>query len=300
MDISKNTEIRTLSISFDLPLFTRQIPQWRGAFVELAGVENDLFHNHYNEVGSGKWEVGTQLSEVGNGKPEMGMDLEDPFDPAMAEALGLSLSPSTNHLVIASPDHPTYHYRYPLIHYRVQNDKASIFAINEGIEALQMTLSSRAWKLNWEGKPRQLQITGMEMNEYYLRMLPHPKTYRLFKWLALNKENYERWLQCNNLVERVQLLERILAAHILAFAAGMGWELPERLTVSIQDIQQMQQVTCHGNPLLAFNITYNANVLLPPYIALGKAVSHGFGWQKPHKVLNHKALNKNRAIKAML
>ncbi len=39
-------KIDTLLVSFNLPLYTRQISKWRGAFVEMAGLGNDLLHNH--------------------------------------------------------------------------------------------------------------------------------------------------------------------------------------------------------------------------------------------------------------
>ena len=43
----------------------------------------------------------------------------------------------------------------------------------------------------------------------------------------------------------------------------------------------MKKVRLHGNSMIAFNITYDANVLLPSGIALGRGVSTGFGWQAP-------------------
>ncbi len=38
--------IRTLHTTFNLPIHARQVPQWRGAFIEMAGRQYDLFHNH--------------------------------------------------------------------------------------------------------------------------------------------------------------------------------------------------------------------------------------------------------------
>ncbi len=264
METPSNPLIRTLQVSFDLPIFPRQISQWRGAFVEFAGIENDLFHNHKNDELDLAAEL--ELIESSDQQPVSNAQQPTPSTPSTFQPINLSTR---------------YHYRYPLIHYRMKRNHAAIFAINDGIEALQATLSSRSWRINWEGETRPLQITGMEMNEYYLRMLARPKTYRLYKWLALNEENYKAWLACGNLVERIQLLERILNSHLLAFARSVGWRLPERLEVSIQNIQQVSKVRCHHTPLLAFNVTYTANALLPPHIALGKAVSHGFGWQRP-------------------
>lgn len=250
--------LRTLSLSFDLPLSHRQIPQWRGAFVELAGLENDLFHNHQNEL---------KVEEV----------LED-FD-LQGEA-GSSSEPVA---APATAPGTAYHYRYPLIQYRAMKGQASLFALNEGIEAVQTVLSNNTWNITWEKEPLLLQITGMQMQEYQLRMFNRPKTYQLYKWLALNPDNYEKWQRCSSLVERAALLERVLAGHILAFASSIGWRLPERLEVQLQNINATNKVVCHGAPVIAFDVTYSANILLPAHIALGKSVSHGFGWQIPFR-----------------
>lgn len=223
-----NGTIRTLSLTFTHPLYARQIPQWRGAIIEMGGWENDLFHNHRGDDG--------------------------------------------------------YHYRYPRIHYRQHKGHAALFGINEGVDALQQVLATQDWQINWEGKPTPLQIQDLRMNEHHLRMLAQPKAYKVFNWLPFNDTNYQAWKECRNLVERVQLLERILAAHIIAFLASVEWRLPERMEISLQHIQQAKQVKFHGVPMLAFNISFTSNVLLPPGIAFGKAVSHGFGWTKPVRV----------------
>lgn len=243
--------VRTLSITFNQPIYARQIPQWRGAFIEMAGWKNDLLHNHNNAEG------------------------EAPCLTAVGERKGEGENQKAAH---------PYIHRYPVVQYRIHKGKAGIFALNEGIEAVQQVLFSNRWAIQWEGQQQTLQIEQMQMNEHYLRMTAKPRTYKLFKWLALNEENYGRWHNCANLMERVQLLENILTGHILGFATNMNWQLPERLEVSLQYLQQVEQVTYHGVPLLAFNVSYTANVLLPPSIGLGKAVSHGFGWQQPVKV----------------
>lgn len=233
--------LKTLSITFDLPLFPRELPQFRGAIAEAAGWEHDLFHNHDN-------------------------------------------NPDLFNLKTVSLESSNLHYRYPLIQYRIKDRKAALFALQEGVDPLRRFLLGAPDTLYMGGKLVPLRMIHLEEKEHPLRMLPHPNTYKLFKWLPLNGDNYEKWLQCHSLSERIALLERVLASHIISFAKGVGWRLPERLEVHLQHIQQVQQVSCHGNPMLAFNIIYTANIQLPPYLALGKAVSHGFGWQVPVKV----------------
>lgn len=43
---TNDNRVQCLSVTFDLPLLHQQIVQWRGAFVEMAGREYPLLHNH--------------------------------------------------------------------------------------------------------------------------------------------------------------------------------------------------------------------------------------------------------------
>lgn len=217
--------IKTLTITFDLPLYPRQIPHFRGAIAELVGWDRDLFHNHQ----------------------ESGKNIN----------------------------------RYPLIQYRLRRRKASLFALEEGVEAIQPLLTYIGGLLPMEGREIPLRIDFLNAQEHTLHMTDQPRMYKAFKWLPFNDENYQRWLQCNNLSERVALMERILASQIIAFVAAMEYQLPRRLEVNLQHIQLMEKVKTFGVPMVAFNVTFSANIALPPEIAFGKAVSHGFGWTKP-------------------
>lgn len=225
-----HTPISSLFISFNLPIYPRQIQNWRGAFIEMAGWEDELFHNHAN-------------SQAGNG----------------------------------------YHYRYPLVQYRMQKGKAAIFAINEGVVAVQKVLAQNDWVLNWQKEKVDLQIEDLRMNEHYLRTTTDLKKYKLFKWLALNQQNFEKWQACDGLKERVDLLEQILGSNLVSLCKGLNWRPDVRIEVKIEEIRNSRPIKLHSTSLLAFDIIYKTNVLLPAGIAIGKGVSHGFGWQVPHR-----------------
>lgn len=218
--------IKSLSLTFDLPIYGRQLPQWRGAFIEMGGWENDHFHNHDGDEG--------------------------------------------------------YHYRYPLIHYRLHKGKAGIVAFNEGVEALQQVLATSDWHINWQGESHPMQIQDLKMREWHLRLLDTLKPHKLFKWIALNNENYHRWRDCQNLAERATLLENILTGQILGFCTAMGFQIPDRsLKVQLKNLQLLQKVKCHGQDMMAFNVEFETNLDLPDSIALGRGVSLGFGWLQP-------------------
>ncbi|MEM1121432.1 MAG: CRISPR-associated endonuclease Cas6 [Bacteroidota bacterium] len=222
--------IKTLQLIFDLPLGARQIAQWRGAFIQMAGWEDELFHNHNNQRGN-------------------------------------------------------YHYRYPLIQYRSFKGKAAIFAINEGVNALHKVLASNQWTITWEGCPKALQVADIRVSDHYLKMTKVPQKYQLFQWLALNEQGHREWQNCNGAIERILLLQRKLQNHLIGCFKGLNWNWPERIEVAIEFPNRRFPVKYHDAYLMAFDIAFSTNVLLPNSIAIGKGVSHGFGWIIPEKVL---------------
>ena len=159
MDTS-NTKVKTLQLSFDLDINAGQLSKWRGAFIEMAGWEDDRFHNHKGQK--------------------------------------------------------SYHYRYPVIQYRMNKGKAGLLAINDGVEAVQQVLAKNDWVLNWQGKRHELKIADLKMSEQPIQVLEEPRPYRIYKWVALNQENLTKWDNCAGLVERIQLLEPILTSHLVA------------------------------------------------------------------------------------
>lgn len=46
-----STNLRLLTVAFDAPIHTWELPAFRGAVAEKAGYEHDLFHNHNNDTG---------------------------------------------------------------------------------------------------------------------------------------------------------------------------------------------------------------------------------------------------------
>ncbi|WP_373549469.1 CRISPR-associated endonuclease Cas6 [Haliscomenobacter sp.] len=218
--------VPTLSIVFDLPIQQRQIAQWRGAFIELAGREYPLLHNHYED--------------------------------------GASI------------------YQYPRVHYRLKGGKAGLYACCDGVTCVQDVLSSRDWLLRWQGKKRPLAILEMKVQTYPLAIQTNNLRYRISNYLALNQDNYQDWVQKESLLERIQVLERLLRNHLLAGIWGLGWESEDKLKIQLIELCDTQPVSYHGTTLMAFDLIFSCNAQLPPGMAVGKAVSFGFGCVLPN------------------
>lgn len=246
-------DIPSLQVHFSLPLTPHEIPAFRGAIAEAAGWDQDLFHNHDN----------AHVVPV-----ERYMEAAEAGEAVLQKVIKGELK-------------DRYHYRYPLIQYRVDKNKASIYAIGAGVPALQQWLMQKGPTLTMKGKQSPLLIQGMQEGMHSLQMLPEMKGYRLMDYLPFNDDNYQKWRQRDTLIEGLTIVEKSLTGHILGFAERMGYRLPERLEVRLMNISRTKPVRTYGSSRMAFNLLFKANIDLPPGMALGRGVSHGFGVVMP-------------------
>ena len=101
--------------------------------------------------------------------------------------------------------------------------------------------------------------------------------YRLRSWLPLNSENYKQYQESESMVERIQILERVLVGNILSFLKGVDIYLEEQINLHITDITGQRAVTYKKVKLMAFDIEFKINIQLPQYIGIGKNASIGCG-----------------------
>lgn len=231
--------VRTLTVTFDLPLRYQEIDKWRGAFVELTGGDLPIFHNHKDNLPN------------------------------------------------------RYIKEYSRIQYRSTGRRAAIFAINEGIDALQDILERPDLQIYWYDQPTDIRIHSLNMEGHYLQMTATPQHYRLRRWLPFNQHNYPEWRQAKNLRQRIRLLEKILTGHILGACQGCNYHIPERLRVELQRINRTTNITYKDVGMVALDIEYTTNILLPQGIGIGKSTALGFGCQNNIRPRYPQALPEN-------
>jgi Cas6b C-terminal domain/Cas6b N-terminal domain len=173
------------------------------------------------------------------------------------------------------------HYRYPSVCYRAQGEKAALWAFEEGVTAIQDMLLRSDGTLRMDGKTHRLRIDEFDIKDYPLSMTDIPQPYFLKNWLALNEDNFKTWDKLPSLTARTAMLEQILASNIIAFAKAIKWQPPQRLEVSLIQMRSTHTVPHKGVPMVAFDVSFSANITLPEGLGLGKAVSHGFGVVAP-------------------
>lgn len=172
-----------------------------------------------------------------------------------------------------------YYYRYPLIQYRCVRGKAGMLVLKEAIPVVQRVLMDTQPTFVMRGKKRELEWTNMNKRRYRLEMTKDKKmlTYRLQNWVALNNDRMKEWEEMRGMTQRTNMMKEVLAGHIIAFAIGMDWHIPERFEVEILELEGWQKIPYHKVHLNGFDVTFRVPLYLPSGVGLGKAASHGFG-----------------------
>ncbi len=196
------------------------------------------------------------------------------FRGAIIDKVGRDCVLFHNHL-----DDGGFNQHYPLIQYKRIRRHATIVCIEEGVDEIYRLFNQPDWKIRIGDEEKELKIKQLKINKYTMNVWDKHFNYRIFNWLALNSKNYEEFNKAESLADRIRLLERILTAHILFFARGVDWTVPEDkiVEVNIKEIVSKKVVRFKDNLLTAFDIDFSTNVFLPENISLGKAASHGFG-----------------------
>ncbi len=215
-----------------------------GAVAESAGWANTLWHNHAAAEDE-PWETG----EAGTGR-------------TLADG---------------------YVYRYPLIQFRVIDGQAALFGIGEGVDHIKQWLAVAPPVITMGPHTYPLLVMGMYEDLHPLRLTEQWHMYRLMDYVPFHTENYRRWRDADNYSERIELLENVLAGHLLGFCSAMDYRLPARLEARLLLVREMRTVRVHGVAHLGFNLVYKTNLDLPAAMALGKSIAFGYGLQMPVK-----------------
>ena len=96
-------------------------------------------------------------------------------------------------------------------------------------------------------------------------------------WLALNQNNIKKYTAAD-LIEKEEILKRVLIGNILSFSKGMDYTVDETIIVKL-DLNQID-VKFKQKDMLAFIGEFFINFEIPDNFAIGKGISRGFGTVK--------------------
>lgn len=197
--------------------------------------------------------------------------------PLFRGAVVNSMGDNVNVLFHNHTEGDTHRYSYPLIQYKSLNGKAAITCVEEGADIIGQFLSKTSEPLFIGDREVSMDVEQIIPEKIDIRVSNTYTQYCLHHWLPLNSHNYEQYRNTDSLIERIQILENVLAGNILSFLTGVGIHLETRFDLSITDILPPRLYTYKGVNLMAFDIDFKANITLPSYIGIGKSASIGNG-----------------------
>ena len=206
------------------------------------------------------------------------------FRSAMIEWAGREHDLLHNHLnpeANADSQKSGFSYRYPLVQYRSYKNNATLFALNEGADALGDVLAINSWQILFNGRPTQLRIADLKMREHHLVATEQPQTYYLANWMALNQQNYREWNSLNP-AEQTSKLEQILTNNLVSVLRSFDAVPTERIYTRIVEAPKQRLSSYHGIRTTTFDVVFQTQMQLPNLLGIGKAVSHVYGVLRHH------------------
>ena len=181
-------------------------------------------------------------------------------------------------------DDPLFHqhtesgtvYRYPRVQYRWDQRGPLILGLGDGAQALVRS--------EWPGMElrigeRVLHVRDAVCNfhRHSIALTDHLVRYQFSApWLPFNQENFERYRRLPP-GKQVRERDRLAVAGLLLALRGFGVEIQGRLFAGFE-MRTCRPCTYKDVQLAGFRGRLLTNVDLPDGIALGRAVSHGYGW----------------------
>lgn len=169
----------------------------------------------------------------------------------------------------------TLRYNYPLVQYKVIGEVPVLVGLHEGASLLT-ELFLKIKELTIDGQTYTVYQKNLDHSQMPAGLSHRLHTYRFENlWMALNQDNYQRYRRMESAHEQQTLLNTLLRNNLLAFFKGVNiWvDAP----VSATGVFREHTTKFKDQPMLAFAGEFSANVLLPQFVGIGKAVSRGFG-----------------------
>ena len=170
-----------------------------------------------------------------------------------------------------------FHYGYPAIQYKIYRGYPTLVCINEGAEEMLKFFQQSDWDMVINGRQVRTRIKHISLDYVYCGFSERPLYYRIRNWFALNEDNFRKFIGLNEDAARNELLERILVGNIISFAKCIRWDLDRRVVVAIPSQPKQRFFSFKNFQMMGFDLEFQANVVLPSAIGLGKSTSRGFG-----------------------
>lgn len=170
-------------------------------------------------------------------------------------------------------------YRYPYVQYRWQG--------GQGVVVGWWEAANRLLQLPWLDLPLRLGndevcVTDATLTANYgsFELSERLHHYQIISpMLLFNQQNYRRY-QVMNEGEQQAERDRLLVAQLLIAMRGLQVEFPVNLYATFTHVRG-RVAHYKQQDLIGITGRFVCNAALPPDLAIGHAVSHGYGWIIP-------------------
>ena len=168
-----------------------------------------------------------------------------------------------------------YVYSYPLIQYKMFDQRPLIVGINNGVDILKEILDQfEIITLNdtdYEITERSMTI---RKEDFCLTKKIHFYEF-ITPWAALNQKNHERYMLIKNEESRAALLRKILTGNLLSMSKTFGYTVPDTIKCDIDLMSR--EMKFKGRDFISFCGGFMVNFCIPDYLGIGRSVSKGHG-----------------------
>ena len=201
------------------------------------------------------------------------------FRAALVECVGLEHSIFHGH-DNSNPEQPNYTNEYPLVRFGVRKGYPVVTGVAQGAEALiRYLLPAVPRQLIIAGKPYSTDGYRLRTRHYEVTLKEEIQVFGLYRWIPLNKNNYDDWKALEGKESaRQMLLNRCLTGHLRAMAENLAPDIDRnQVEGQVLKVDAVKRVRWHGNDFVAFNVVASANYAPPYGLGLGRCHSFGFG-----------------------
>ena len=159
--------------------------------------------------------------------------LKNPIDNHITiSMLRAALTNLNNHLLIHHHINDTIVYKYPLVQYKLNRRQQPIItAYNEGIEEVLKMITHKEKDIYLQATAYHIEVEKITIKPFLIQVWDTVFYYHINNWLGLNSNNYQRYVELPNLTDRIDLLEKLLIAHILACCEGLGVHIEKKIVL---------------------------------------------------------------------
>ncbi len=187
-----------------------------------------------------------------------------------------SLRGFLGYLFITDPEfhhHSDSSYHYPLVQYKMINDKLYVLGLNKRADSVFYNISQLEYLTLINEK---VDVTNVELDIKNFEIKEQSTQYKFTSpWIALNKNNYDLYGKMDEKKKKV-FLEKIIIGNILSALKGLNLFIDFKLNAEL-NVMKSIPVSANDNIFQGFFAIVKINILLPDHIGLGKSVSKGFG-----------------------